>query len=157
LAWTPARIFPRIPPTLLSSAASAYGFSAAGRAATPAFDSAAKAGPSGSADRADSATCRRKTTGRRWWGQAIGRGGGGAAVGRGGGAARGGGGGGAAHGGGVGGAAHGGGGGGEVGRPAAVRRLNPRPDPGQRGPRGNLGPVRRSRCLGKEMCAAMER
>jgi len=75
LAWTPARVLPRIPPTLLSSAASACGFSAAGSAAThasAAFDPAAKAGPSGSADCADSATRRRKTTGRRWWWQTIG-------------------------------------------------------------------------------------
>jgi len=72
LAWTPAKILPRIPPTLLSSAASAPWFSAAGSAAahaSAAFDSAAKTGPSGSADCADSAAWRRKTTGRRWWWQ----------------------------------------------------------------------------------------
>ena len=76
LAWTPARILPRIPPTLLSSAASASGLSAAGSAAThasAAFDSAAKAGPSGCADCADSTVWRRKTTGRRWWRQTTGR------------------------------------------------------------------------------------
>src|SRR5215472_17507560 len=76
LAWTPAKILPRIPPTLLSSAASAPGFSAAGSAAahaSAAFDSAAKTGPSGCADCTDSAAWGRKTTGRRWRWQTTGR------------------------------------------------------------------------------------